>query len=231
MSRTASQRRPGMRLHTQRVAPEEVTPRNSMAVTTLHAKVVIVRDLRHRRVVGIAMFDVTLLLSTELQTPPSRSAVIVRSRPSARLAEGLTRPVTLISAPAGFGKTTLVSAWLVECGCQAAWLSLDKGDRDPVRFFAHRLVALQAVDPALGRGVQPLLTAQPPLLLDALDAALSAELPTMPGSTILILDDYHRIPGDAVHGALRFLVEHQPANLRLMLLSREDPPQPPQDAT
>ena len=147
--------------------------------------------------------------------------MIARPRVSTRLAEGLTRPVTLISAPAGFGKTTLVSAWLAECGCRAAWLSLDEGDSNLVRFLAYLLAAPQTVDPAFGQGVQPLLTAQPPPF-EALAAALIHDLAGRRDEILLVLDDYHLIRGDAVNAALRFLVEHQPPNLHLILLSRED---------
>jgi len=172
------------------------------------------------------MSNVDLLLTTKLHAPPSRPVVIARPRLSARLAEGLARPVTLLSAPAGFGKTTLVSAWLAECDCLAAWLSLDEGDSDPAHFFAYLLAALQTVDPALGQSVQLLLMAQPLPPLDALTATLVHELASRPDTISLVLDDYHRIQGDAVHSILRFLVEHQPPNLRLILLSREDPPLP-----
>ena len=171
------------------------------------------------------MSNSTPLLTAKLHIPPDRPTLVPRPRLTARLAEGLTRPVTLISAPAGFGKTTLVSAWLAECGCRAAWLSLDEGDSDPVRFFAYLLAALQTVDPALGQGVQPLLTAQPPPF-EALAAALIHDLAGRQDAILLVLDDYHLIRGDAVNAALRFLVEHQPPNLHLILLSREDPPLP-----
>ncbi|MCX6032756.1 MAG: LuxR C-terminal-related transcriptional regulator [Chloroflexi bacterium] len=190
------------------------------------------------------------LLATKLTVPPPRPALVARPRLMARLADGLARPVTLISAPAGFGKTTVVAEWLHDSAgekgsrgaeeqgmlssaplppcspAQTAWLSLDEGDNDPVRFFAYLIAALQNLDPALGQAAQALLMAQPPPPIETLVATLVNDLTGRAAATALVLDDYHLIHSDAVHQALRFLVEHQPPNLHLILVSREDPPLP-----
>src|SRR4028119_1637788 len=105
----------------------------------------------------------TPLLATKLYVPPRRPHVVHRSRLIERLNAGLHRKLTLISAPAGFGKTTLVSAWIAGCGRPAAWLSLDAGDSDPTRFLQYIIAALQTLAPAVGTGVvSALQSPQPP---------------------------------------------------------------------
>ena len=93
------------------------------------------------------------VIATKLFIPPPRQNAVLRADLIARLNEGLHRRLTLISAPAGFGKTSLASAWIAGCGRPAAWLSLDEGDTDPTRFLAHLVAALQTVAPTLGAGV------------------------------------------------------------------------------
>src|SRR5262245_32632963 len=95
----------------------------------------------------------TPLLATKLYIPPPRPNIVRRPRLIARLNEGLDRKLTLLSAPAGFGKTTLLSDWIAGCGRQSAWLSLDKGDGDPARFLAYLVVALQTIEASIGAGV------------------------------------------------------------------------------
>src|SRR5258706_7958604 len=99
----------------------------------------------------------TPLLATKLYIPPPRLKAVPRPRLIARLNEGLHRKLTLIAASAGFGKTTLVSAWLASCKPPAAWLSLDKGDTDPVRFLTYLVAALQTIAPNIGAGVLAVL--------------------------------------------------------------------------
>ena len=93
------------------------------------------------------------ILATKLYIPPPRPKVVLRSRLIERLNEGLHRKLTLISAPAGFGKTTLASEWVTGCERATAWLSLDKGDNDPTRFLAYLVAALQTIAPNIGKGV------------------------------------------------------------------------------
>src|SRR4051794_3875219 len=95
----------------------------------------------------------TPLLTTKLYLPPPRPDVVPRPRLIARLDEGLPRPLPLVAAPAGFGKTTLVAAWVAGCGRPAAWLSLDDGDNDPARFLAYLVAALRTIAPEIGAGM------------------------------------------------------------------------------
>src|SRR3954447_20409129 len=105
----------------------------------------------------------TLILTTKLYIPPPPSKVVLRPRLIARLNAGLHRKLTLISAPAGFGKTTLVSAWVAGCDRPVAWLSLDAGDSDPTRFLTYLIAALQTIAPHMGEGVLGVLQSlQPP---------------------------------------------------------------------
>src|SRR5919202_5745419 len=95
----------------------------------------------------------TPILTTKLYIPPPRPNVVLRSRLITRLNAGLHRKLTLVVAPAGFGKTTLVSAWLADCGRPSAWLSLDEGDSDPARFLTYLVAALQTIAPTIGAEV------------------------------------------------------------------------------
>src|ERR1041384_5351808 len=107
----------------------------------------------------------TPILATKLYIPAPRSTVVLRPRLIERLSEGLHRKLTLISAPAGFGKTTLVSEWLASCECPATWLSLDEGDNDPARFLAYLVAALQTLAVPIGERVLDVLQSplRPPI--------------------------------------------------------------------
>ncbi len=180
----------------------------------------------------------TPILATKLYIPPPRAEIVIRPRLVERLNAG--SKLTIISASAGFGKTTLLSAWITDCGRPVAWLSLDESDSDLSRFLTYVIAALQTVQPALGENLLAALqTPQPPpieLLLTSLLNEISA-LPDDPSTRgakqpqsgqrlILVLDDYHLLDSKAVDEALTFLVEHQPPQLRLIIASREDPPLP-----
>jgi LuxR family transcriptional regulator, maltose regulon positive regulatory protein len=165
----------------------------------------------------------TPLLATKLYIPPPRQHVVRRSRLTERLNAGLHRKLTLISAPAGFGKSTLVSAWVTECGQPAAWLSLDAGDSDPVRFLTYLVAALQSIAPTLGAGVMDVLQAPQPPPIDASLTALLNEITALPDSFVLVLDDYHVIDAKPVDTALTFLLEHLPPRMHLVIATREDP--------
>lgn len=122
----------------------------------------------------------TPILATKLYIPPPRPHAVLRPRLFERLNGGLRRKLTLISAPAGFGKTTLVSEWLAACQMPAAWLSLDAADRDPARFLSYLVAALQTVVPAIGDGVAEALQAAQPASIDALLAALLNDISAAP---------------------------------------------------
>jgi LuxR family maltose regulon positive regulatory protein len=184
------------------------------------------------------------LLKTKLYIPPPRPELVSRPRLMERLNAGLDRKLTLVSAPAGFGKTTLVSAWIAGCEprMRAAWLSLDKGDNDPTRFLAYLVAALQAglqtIAPRqssvgnAGEGLLGLLDAAQtqPTPTESILTALLNELTTIPDRFALVLDDYHVIESKPVDSALIFLLEHMspPAQggLHLVIATREDPQLP-----
>ena len=167
-----------------------------------------------------------LLLSTKLYIPPARPGLVPRLRLTARVSEGLTHPLTLISAPAGFGKTTLVSEWHTSDaghGFPLAWLSLDEGDGDPARFFTYLIAALRQIDPAIGRGTQAMMQSPQPPPPEALLTSLINEIASVSSPFALVLDDYHLIDTPPVHQQLAFLLEHQPPQMHLVLITREDP--------
>jgi LuxR family maltose regulon positive regulatory protein len=132
----------------------------------------------------------------------------------------------IVSASAGFGKTTLLSAWIADCGRPVAWLSLDDGDSDLSRFLTYVIAALQTVQPTLGENLLAALQTPQPPPVESLLTSLLNEISALPSVLILVLDDYHLLDSKAVDEALTFLVEHQPPQLRLVIASREDPPLP-----
>lgn len=166
----------------------------------------------------------TALLQTKLYIPPARPELVQRSRLIEQLKDGLQRPVTLVSAPAGFGKTTLISEWLHQIESPVAWLSLDAGDNDLARFLAYLVGALQRVMPEIGRTVQAMLQAPQLPPLETLMTELINELATCRTSFVCILDDYHVITAQPIHGVLSFLLDNQPPQMHLALTSRADPP-------
>jgi LuxR family transcriptional regulator, maltose regulon positive regulatory protein len=169
----------------------------------------------------------TPILATKLYIPPPRPQLVPRPRLMARLDDGLRRKLTLISAPAGFGKTTLVGAWLAGCQRPAAWLSLDAGDNDPARFLTYLIAALQTVAATIGQGVVGALHSPQPPPVDMVLTTLLNDLTTsLADPCVLVLDDYHVIDAHAVDHALTYLVEHLPPQLHLVLATREDPPLP-----
>ena len=151
-----------------------------------------------------------------------------RPRLAGRLNEGLARQLILVCAPAGSGKTALLADWARRGRCPVAWLSLDAGDNDPARLWRHAVAALDRVRPGISERVGPLLGPPAPPSFEGLVTALVNELDAEPGKdeVLLVLDDYHLIDSQAVHASLRFLLEHLPPGLRLVLTSRSDPPLP-----
>ena len=166
------------------------------------------------------------ILATKLYKPKMKAKWVQRPRLLEKLGEGLERKLSLISAPAGFGKTTLVGAWLAECELQSAWLSLDENDSDPSRFLTYFVAALQTIDPAMGQDVLAALQSPQPLSTEALLTVLVNDLSKLSTPFILVLDDYHVIDSKAVDGALSFLLEHQPSQMHLVIITREDPSVP-----
>jgi LuxR family maltose regulon positive regulatory protein len=166
----------------------------------------------------------TSILATKLSIPPPRRHVVPRPRLIERLNEGLDCKLTLISAPAGFGKTTLISDWLAGCARPAAWLSLDEGDRDPVHFLTYLVAALQTVATGMGASVLAALQSlQPPPTDMVLAALLNSVARTMSDHFVLVLDDYHLVDTKRVRAVLTFLLEHLPPQMHLIVATREDP--------
>ena len=172
----------------------------------------------------------TPILAIKLYVPPPRTKVVLRPNLILRLSEGLSasRKLTLISAPAGFGKTTLISEWVATCKRPVAWLSLDKGDNDPTCFLMYLVAAMQTVVPKIGVGVSGILQAlqsKPPPIESLLPTLLN-ELTDISENFTLVLDDYHVIEAQPLHQALTFLIDHLPSQLHLVVVTREDPPLP-----
>ncbi|PKN97330.1 MAG: helix-turn-helix transcriptional regulator [Chloroflexi bacterium HGW-Chloroflexi-4] len=168
------------------------------------------------------------LILTKLYIPPIRRAIVPRPALIARLNEGLAtnRKLTLISAPAGFGKTTLVSEWASRCGRPVAWLSLDEGDNDPTRFLVYIVKAMQTITSKIGADVVAALQSARPPSSESLLTSLLNEIAALPDKFILVLDDYHMLDSKPVDQALTFMVEHMPPQMVLIIATREDPQLP-----
>jgi LuxR family transcriptional regulator, maltose regulon positive regulatory protein len=165
----------------------------------------------------------TPILATKLYIPPPRPKVVLRPRLIERLNEGLRSKLTLVSAPAGFGKTTLLSAWAAGCGRPVAWLSLDERDNDPTRFLTYLVAALQTIAANIGAGALGLLQSPQPAPTESILTALLNEITTLPEPCVLVLDDYHVIEAKPVDDALNFLLDHLPPQVHLAIATREDP--------
>ncbi|MCJ7520278.1 MAG: AAA family ATPase, partial [Anaerolineaceae bacterium] len=163
------------------------------------------------------------ILAAKLFIPPPRTNFVLRPHLIERLNEGLHSKLTLISAPAGFGKTTLVSEWIAACNRPVAWLSLEEGDNDPTRFLAYFVAALQTIEPNIG--AEMLSALQNPQMppIELLLTTLLNEITAISHNFVLVLDDYHVIDSKPVDEALTFLLEHLPPQMHLVITTREDP--------
>jgi LuxR family maltose regulon positive regulatory protein len=166
------------------------------------------------------------LLATKLYAPILRAGLVPRPRLMERLAAGLACRLTLVSAPAGYGKTTLTAAWLQEAGRAYTWLSLDEADNDPARFTAYLLAALQKIDSNIGQAAQAMMQPPQPAPPESLLTSLINDIAATPQPFVLVLDDYHLIQALPIHQQISFLLEHQPPQMHLVIASREDPPLP-----
>jgi len=168
----------------------------------------------------------TSLLQTKLYAPPMRPERVSRPRLIEQLNAGPNRRLTLVSAPAGFGKTTLVAEWLSGADRPHAWLSLDEDDNDPVRFLTYLVAALRQVDPNTGQAVLTMMQSPQPPPPHVLLTALINDVTAVSRPSILVLDDYQEIHTLSIHQQLAFLLEHQPPQMHLVIATREDPPLP-----
>ncbi len=167
------------------------------------------------------------LLATKLHVPRPRSHLVPRAHLVERLQQGVERALTLISAPAGFGKTTLLAQWCSQSDLPVAWLSLEGEDNDPTRFLSYLVAALQTLDAQLGTTALALLRTQQPPLPEAVLAVLISEVISHgAGEFALVLEDYHVITADPIQRGMTFLLEHLPSQLHLVLATRADPPFP-----
>ena len=170
----------------------------------------------------------TPLIETKLHVPQRRRGLVTRSRLRSRLDRGRESTLSLVSAPAGFGKTTLLTDWLAAeagAGRATAWLSLDQRDNDPALFWTYLVTALQTAAPEVGAGALALLQS-PQSTLEAVVATLINDLDAIPNEIVLVLDDYHVIDAPDVHEAMAFLLDHLPRQVHLVVASRADPPLP-----
>ncbi|MFL5807789.1 MAG: hypothetical protein ACJ8CR_39425, partial [Roseiflexaceae bacterium] len=188
-----------------------------------------------------------VLLATKLAHPRLPAALVVRERLLRQLDAALAQRLTLLSAAAGFGKTTLLSAWVASVRLEArdlgledpvpasslkpqaprvAWLSLDEGDNDRTRFWTYFIAALQKLHPDLGTHALTVLRTHQPLPSEAFLTILVNEITVLPDSFALVLDDYHVIHTQAIHDALAFLIDHAPAQMHMVIAGRADPPLP-----
>jgi LuxR family transcriptional regulator, maltose regulon positive regulatory protein len=165
----------------------------------------------------------TPILATKLYIPPPRPKIVRRPRLIEKLNEGLQGKLNLISAPAGFGKTSLVSEWLSGCKQQIAWLSLDEGDSDSTRFLTYLITALQTISPEMGKGTLAALESPQPAPSESILTNLINDIGTDLEDFILVLDDYHLIDAKPVDDAITFLLEHLPPPMHLVIVTREDP--------
>lgn len=168
----------------------------------------------------------TLILATKLFAPPLRPGLILRQRLVEQLNISSQRKLTLVSAPAGYGKTTLVSSWLHETNIPSAWLSLDEGDNDPIRFFQYFFATLQKIIPDIGVDLPGMLQSAQPPSFDVLINLLINETARQPVPFAIVLDDFHVISSQPVLDMVTFLIERMPLHMHLVLLSRVDPPFP-----
>ncbi len=169
------------------------------------------------------------LLETKLYVPKWRPDLVSRPRLIERLDQGIERKLTLVSAPAGFGKTTLLAEWLAATPASeraAAWVSLDQSDNDPALFWAYFIKALQKVQSEVGERALSLLHSPQPPPIESVLTTLINEINAIEDDFALILDDFHVIDAQPVHDGITFLIDHLPPQMHLLIAGRSDPPLP-----
>lgn len=164
------------------------------------------------------------LLRTKLFFPAPEPTLLPRLRLIQRVNESRSRKCTLISAPAGYGKTTLTRIWAEQARQPVAWLTLEETDNDPVRFWNYVIAALQTIHASIGHRILPQFQTTTSLPLEALLTSLINDLASLSQPFTFILDDYHCIRESAIHQSLRFFLDRLPPSLHLMIMTRTDPP-------
>jgi LuxR family transcriptional regulator, maltose regulon positive regulatory protein len=168
------------------------------------------------------------LLSTKLFIPHYRPGMVKRPRLKAQLDAGLTSRIILISAPAGFGKTSLLSEWLSDYRGLKAWISLDKSDNDPARFLKYLIAGIQLIVPGAGKTTGALLNSAQPVAIEIepLLTSIVNELAAISEQIVIILDDYHLIENPSIHNTVSFLIDNLPSHIHIVISTRSDPPLP-----
>jgi LuxR family maltose regulon positive regulatory protein len=170
-----------------------------------------------------------ILLHTKLSVPPLRNILVSRSRlvdlanNNLLLGDEFQRKLTLVSAPAGYGKTTLVVEWIQRLGMPLGWLSLDESDNDPAKFMAYFIEAIHGVQPEFGASLKRIIQSPQPPPQEVILTIIINELTALVSPFILALDDYHSISNLLIHRHISFLLEHLPSKIHLVLITREDP--------
>ncbi len=166
------------------------------------------------------------ILATKLNPPRVRADIIDRPRLTQRLDRSLDRKLTLLSAPAGYGKTTLLSAWIEETHPRLGWVSLDHRDNDPTRFWAYFISAVESVHSDIGSSALSQLQSPQQPNIEAVLSALINPISDMSEPFVIVLDDYHVIEESAIHEGMAFLIEHLPPQMHLLVSTRADPALP-----
>lgn len=166
------------------------------------------------------------LLLTKLQIPLLPSRLLPRPSLIERLTSDISQTLVLLSAPAGSGKTTVLSEWAAASQLPVAWVSLDDGDNDPVRFWRYLIAALETIHSGVGTHALALLRTPQTLSLEAVVIALINAITTCSQDIVLVLDDYHAIRAQTIHQTLAFFLDYMPATMHLVIASRVDPPLP-----
>lgn len=165
------------------------------------------------------------ILQTKLIVPPLHPDLVSRSRLTDKISSGikLGNKLTLVAAPAGFGKSTTVSIWANERQCKVSWFSLDDQDNEPIQFWAHLVASVQTVYPQFGQEIFAALTATPPAPVNSILPGLVNEFANLETMLGLVLDDYHVIHNQEIHDSISYLLEHQPQQVHILLSTRVDP--------
>jgi LuxR family maltose regulon positive regulatory protein len=198
--------------------PDEV----SIVPIVMAARLTHAREVTHTGTAGLH------LIPTKLAVPRPPAAPLVRSQAISRLDRAIQLPLTVVSAPAGYGKTSLLAQWIATARMPVAWVALDKGDDDPVRFWTYVLAALDTVVPGMLAQVLPILSQPERQLSEAALSTIVVALARAPDPTMLVLDDYHAVEQDnaAIHEALAYLVGHLPPQVHVVLAGRTEPSLP-----
>ena len=166
------------------------------------------------------------LLATKLYIPPPRGELVQRDRLLKKLRHGLSCKLTLVSAPAGFGKSTLLSECAASCGFPVAWISLDRADNNPHRILAYMITAVKRISAGVGDDILASASDSEPPAIDGILTNFINEVAAANTDFVLVLDDYHEITADSVHKAVTFIIDNQPPTMHLVISGRADPPFP-----